>query len=148
MVEGLDRVAARLRAIPDHVLAEVTAQLEKEATKLVLLMESLKPIPVIEIGWTWGDAPRGSVTLGQVSGRESARIAITVFATSKTADYPRGFPAIARWFEHGTLDRFWKSGKYSGRITAHPYFYPAYRADRTRIKSGLRRAITRALKKA
>lgn len=148
MVKGLASTNRRLRKIPKVVKQELVSQLEKEAGKVVALMTALKPIPEIEIGWTWGDAPAGSVTLGTVRGRSFEQIKITIFATAKTSEFPGGFAAVAGWFEHGTKERFTDSGAYRGRIAASPYFFPAWRAERTRVKGNVTRAIKRGFKKA
>lgn len=146
MVQGLAELSRKLKAIPNSVLEEVTAQLEKEAGKIVSEMNALKPIPEITVGWTWGDAPAGAVTIGQVRGREFGRIAITIFATANTKKGSR--PAIARWFEFGTKDRYHDSGKYTGKISQSPYFFPVWRSNRTRFRGNLSRAVTRGVRKA
>lgn len=146
MVIGTAALHARLQAIPAKVREEVRLQLEKEAENLVSQMNTLKPIPEITIGWTWGEAPAGAVTIGRVGQNETARVAVTIYATGMVNG--KAFAALAGWFEFGTKDRRHKSGKRTGRITASPYFYPVYRSNRTRIRSALSRAVTRGVRKA
>lgn len=146
MARGMADLSRRLRAIPGAVEAELRAQLEREAVKLVSDMNLVKPLPEIEIGWTWGDAPAGSYALAR-SGNDG-RIRVTIYATAKTGDFPGGFPAVARWFESGTGERVTTTGARRGRITPQPYFFPVWRANRSRVQSNLRRAITRGVKKA
>lgn len=147
MARDLAAFRARMRRIPQAVQDEVRKQLEREAVKLVREMEVVKPIPEIEIGWTWGDAPAGSVTLARSSGGQAyGRIGITIYATATIEG--GAFPAIARWFELGTKNRFTKAGAFRGRITASPYFFPVWRANRSRVRGNLTRAVTRGVRKA
>lgn len=134
-------------AIPQKVKAEVVAQLEKEAEKLVAEMNALKPNRAIIIDWTWGDVPAGAVTLGRVGRTQFEKIAITIYATGVSNGKP--FPGLAGWFEFGTRPRVQKTtGRYTGQIVASPYFFPVYRSNRTRIRGNISRAITRGVRKA
>lgn len=150
MVQGVAKFKARMRNIPEVVRAEIVKQLEKEAGKVVAFMASLNPLPgTIRIDWTWGDTPAGAVTIGTVRGQEHDRIAITIYATASTSKYPGGIAAIARWWEFGTAPRRQKTtGRYTGYIPASPFFYPAWRAERRRVKGNIARAVKRGFKKA
>ncbi|RHZ96462.1 HK97 gp10 family phage protein [Cereibacter sphaeroides] len=168
MVKGVAEFQRRLRAIPKNVHDEVVAAMEKAAGEIVREMEAANPLPgTIRLDWTWGDAPAGAITVGKVGsgakkGQEFDKLTITVFATAVTAEYPGGFPAIARWFEFGTSERFWsqrkkirsatfvtgKSSKSTGRIVAQPFFYPAFRANRSRVKAAISRAVRRGFQKS
>lgn len=143
MVKGASQLHQRFKRVPKLVRDEISAQLEKEATKLVAEMNSIKPLPEIQVGWTWGDAPKGALTIGKVANREYAKVSITIYATSANGS---GFSAA--WFEFGTAPRFHKSGKSTGQITASPFFWPVYRANKKRIRGNVSRAVTRAMKKA
>ena len=141
MVKGVAQFRARMRELPDIMQTELTAEIEKTAEMVVKEMRLLNPLPgSISIGWTWGDAPRGSVTVGRVAGREYDRISVTIYAKGDK------FPAA--WFEFGTAERFHKSGKSTGRIVASPFFFPVYRANRRRIKTRIKSAVRRAVKKS
>lgn len=84
------------------------------------------------IGWTWGDAPKGSLVLGQspriarIGGREG--IKITIYAGNAEAFY-------ARWVEFGT----WK-------WAGSPFFFGTYRDHRRRIRGGITRALRKAIR--
>jgi len=78
---------------------------------------------------------------------------ITIFAGDDKAFY-------ARWAEFGTAPHSLAKGadrssrrrrNLPGRqhpgARAHPFFYPAYRANRKKLKSRVSRAITKAAKK-
>lgn len=147
MVQGVSALNRRLMSIPQKVRVEVVAQMEKEANKLVQEMRSLRPAREIIIDWTWGDAPAGSVTIGQVGQNRFGKIAITVYATARKNG--RAFPNLAAWFEFGTGPRSQrKTGRYTGVMPASPYFFPVYRANRSRIRGSISRAVTRGVKKA
>lgn len=144
MVTGTAQLRARFKRVPEIVRRELSAQMEKEAEKLVAEMNSVKPTARIDIGWTWGDAPKGSLTIGSFKGREFGKLKVTIYAVGD--DIP------AEWFEFGTSTRFHKTGKNAGRSTgkmpATPFFWPIYRANRRRIRTNLSRAVSRAMRKA
>lgn len=127
-VEGLDRLRKKLNAIPEISRQEIRKALEKSAEEIVALAKSLVPVATGElrdsIGWTWGDAPSGSMVLAEASGPDDLKI--TVFAGNSEAFY-------ARWVEFGTT-----------KMQHQPFFYPAYRALRKRVRG----RITRATRKA
>ena len=153
-VQGAQRLTNYLtKQIPEAVLKTVAEQMEKEAEKLVQMMRQDVPQEGITVEWTWGDAPAGSITIGTFRGREYGRLVITVYAMGDTKT-GRGiggktgpFPALARWAEFGTAERFHKSGKYTGRIKTGPFFYSNYRERRDSIKRNVSRAVTRGIKK-
>ncbi|MBB2973950.1 HK97-gp10 family putative phage morphogenesis protein [Mesorhizobium sp. RMAD-H1] len=138
MVQGISELNRKLtRTIPAKVEEASRAAMEKSAQELVDMMKRLVPVSVDgshgnlpgtlrdSIGWTWGDAPDGSVVVAQ-SEADSRGLKITVYAGNTKAFYA--------WFiEAGTR-----------LAAAHPFFFPSYRALRRRIKS----RITRAMKKA
>lgn len=149
MVGRLVEFQGRMRAIPRKVLEELRTELEVVARQLVSQMRRLNPLPgAIEIDWTWGKAPGGSIAIGRVAKGEKSGEFITVYATAKTEAYPDGFPAVASWFEFGTAERQTKAGHPTGKITASPYFFPVWRSERRRVKSRITRAVKRGLAKA
>ncbi len=144
MVKGKAALHQRIQKIPRRIEAAAKEKIASEADRVVAHMRNLNDLPAIEIDWTWGKAPSGSITLAAT---KADGIRATIYATAKTSDYPGGFGAIARWWEFGTADRrHRKTGKSTGRIPASPYFYPAWRANRTRTRSAIKRAITKAWK--
>lgn len=148
MVIGQAELHARFKRIPKLVREELTKILEQEANKVVSEMNALRPIPEIEVAWTWGEAPEGALTIGRVGSREFGKLVVTIYATARSEGHPQGFNALAAWFEFGTAERFHKSGKYVGEIYAAPYFWPVYRANKKRILARLRRAVNRVMRKA
>lgn len=148
-VQGLDRLNRKLKALPKAAEEEISKAMEESANEIVALAKSLAPVESgdlqMSIGWTWGDAPKGSMVLGKVKskGLGTGNLQITVFAGVGDAFY-------ARFIEFGTSSHENK-GKFDGSqhpgTSAQPFFYPAYRAARKRAKGRVTRAITRSAKK-
>lgn len=131
-VVGVQKLNRKLGKIPAAVREEVRTAMVRSAREIADLAEVLVPQPTGRlagsIGWTWGEAPRGVLSLGKVA--TGGDMTITVYAGDREAFY-------ARWVEFGTV-----------KVAAQPYFFPAYRALRKRSKSRIRRAWTRGIKKA
>lgn len=139
---GLAKLQKKLNAMPQIAKEEMKQALEAAADEIVEMAKRLAPVlkePTNRrkagelrdsIGWTWGKAPKGSLTLGKVAEASLAGdLTITVFAGNSSAFY-------ARWVEFGTQN-----------MAAQPYFFPSYRATKKRAVSRVRRSITRAAKK-
>ncbi|WP_454914986.1 HK97-gp10 family putative phage morphogenesis protein [Xanthobacter sediminis] len=166
-VLGLDRLRRKLKKLPTIVENEIMAAMEAAAQEVVDLAKSLVPVDEGDlrdsIGWTWGDPPRGSITLAR--GKRVRRknkvgperpVRITIYAGDDDAFY-------ARWVEFGTRataarasrrSRKWrtivvmtKARKAHAATPAQPFFFPAWRAMRKRVKGRVSRAITKAAKK-
>ena len=134
-VEGLSALEARWARIPALVKAEVAAAMEATANELVAEMKSVAPRGETgklagSIAWTWGDAPKGAMTIGTVGGREYGTLRITIYAGGGDAFY-------ARFQEFGTV-----------KMPAHPFFFPVWRARKRRTRGRITRAISKAMKKA
>lgn len=144
MVKGQAAFRRRMQRIPERIHRAAKDQMEQEASRIVAHMRNLNDHPAVIIDWTWGEAPSGALALAS---KASGKLTITIYATAKTSEYPQGFPALARWAEFGTAERFQKStGRHVGKIPASPYFYPGWRSNRDRSKSAIKRAITKAWK--
>ena len=142
MVQGIAALNKKLTVtIPKRIEASVRAAMEQGAQEVVDMMKRLVPVSVDgshgkaagtlrdSIGWTWGDAPAGSVTLlKSTGGREYAGMRITIYAGSKEAFY-------AKWVEFGTQ-----------HAAARRFFYPSWRTMRKRVKSRIQRASRKAIK--
>lgn len=135
MVKGLNELRRKFtQTVPAEVRKSATAALEKGAQEIVDMARSLVPVDKGDlrdsIGWTWGDAPAGSITLGTVGGQEYGTLRITVYAGNADGAFH------AAWVEFGTQV-----------MRAHPYFFPAYRSLRKRVRSRITRDINKAIKK-
>ncbi|MET3899674.1 HK97 gp10 family phage protein [Devosia sp. UYZn731] len=147
-VLGLDRLRKKLRRLPELARQEISLAMEKSAAEIVDLAKSLVAVDHGDlresIGWTWGDAPKGSITLGQVKGPATGNLRITIYAGDDKAFY-------ARWVEFGTSAHV-NGGLYAGSdnpgTPARPFFFPSWRAGRKRAKARVTRAITKSAKRA
>ena len=148
MVNGVARLRAQFNKVPNLVLEEIHKVLEKSARQTVAEMNALKPWPEIQIDWTWGDVPAGALSIGTVRGKEYGRVSIKIFATATSSEFPSGFAALTFWAEFGTDPRYHKSGKYTGRITAQPYFYPVLRSNEDLLVGRIKRAVNKGMKRA
>jgi HK97 gp10 family phage protein len=154
---GLAKLDRKLKRLPQVALIEIRSAMEATAGQIVALAKSLAPKEshALErsIGWTWGQPPRGSITLGKVARSALGKqLTITIYAGDDEAFY-------ARWVEFGTAPHSLASGADVGRskrqdggaqhpgAAAHPFFFPAYRANRKEAKRKVRAATRRAAKR-
>lgn len=147
-MQGLQRLQKKLKQFPKEVVEEVRAAMEASAKEIVEMAQRLVPVDSMQlhdsIGWTWGDAPSGSISLGEVrAGPGTGNMRITIYAGSSEAFW-------ARWVEFGTKPHD-NNGTFPGTkhpgTQAQPFFYPSYRANRRRAKSRTSRAVNKAAKK-
>jgi HK97 gp10 family phage protein len=115
--QGLDRLKAKLARLPSEVKSQMLVTLNQNADELVAMQKRLAPVRHGHL--------RDSIE--KVEGRHE--LAVTVQAGGKKAPY-------ARWVEFGTV-----------KMRAEPYFFPAYRALRKRMKSRATRASKKAAQK-
>jgi HK97 gp10 family phage protein len=144
MVEGIAQMQRRLlKVVPESVRAAVRGVLEQSAEEIVATAKSLVPVKTgrlrDSIGWTWGDAPKNSLTLGTVRAAAEGTLRITIYAGNDAAPY-------ARWVEFGH-EAHASSATGSG-AAPHPFFYPAYRLNKKKAKARATRAVSKALKEA
>lgn len=137
---GLNRLNRKLRELPKAANDAIKPVMEQVANSVVATAKSLAPVRTGKlrdsIGWTWGEAPVGTMVIGKVKDRKSGNLAITIFAGGNRAFW-------ARWVEFGT-----SSGGFGGNGSpAQPFFYPAWRAHRRSAKGKITRAINKSAKK-
>jgi len=141
MVQGMDALKRRFDQVPQKVRDALAKQLEAEATKIVMQMKTLVPVDTgalrDSIDWTWGDAPAGSLSIGKVRGRQYGKVSITVYAGTRDKSLGDADAFYARFQEFGTV-----------KMAASPFFYPTWRANKTRVKSALSRAVKKAARAA
>jgi HK97 gp10 family phage protein len=153
MVTGVKELEKKLtKVFPELVEKRVREAMEKAANQVVSQMKTRAPVyvgdevtrtdkrhkgqPVIpgalrdSIAWTWGDAPKGTVSLGSVQTglNKEGTTKLTIYAGNKQAFY-------ARWVEFGT--RKWKG---------NPFFFSTWRDNKRKVKGQLTRAIRKAIK--
>lgn len=130
---NLASINRRFAAVPDAVRAEVKLAVAKSADELVAMMKRLVPVDEgtlrDSIGWTWGDPPAGTVKVGAVP---------TDLSDMKATIYAGGPGAFhAHLVEFGTV-----------HSAAQPFFLPAWRALRTKIRRRISAAVSKGVKKA
>ena len=139
-VQGLAELERRWSRIPGLVRAATREAMEEVAGRIVADMNHAKPLVQIDIGWTWGAAPAGSMVLGKVGSQDYGAMSITIYA--------RGDDFAASWFEFGTGPRFHKSGKYVGQIAAQTSGNRAFLCRSMRGHGGGRRRASRVWHRA
>lgn len=145
-VQGLDSFRKKLQRFPSVVEQEIRAAMEVSATEMVALMKSLVPVESgalrDSIGWTWGEAPNGSMTIGRVQSR-SGNLVITIYAGGGDAFYA--------WIvEFGSAPHL-NGGRFAGSqhpgTAAQPFFFVSFRALRRRARGRVTRSINKAAKR-
>lgn len=169
-ISGLDRLNRKLIQLPPRAEREIRIAMEKGADEVVNMAKTLAPVGKASgvnssnnpgalrdsIGWTWGDkTPKGSIKLGNIgssSNRRPGDLVITIYAGDDKAFY-------ARWVEFGTRPHginavnapvMGRGGRNFGTHVDHPgaiatpFFFPAYRAMKKRIKNRMARAVNKS----
>ncbi|AYD00026.1 HK97-gp10 family putative phage morphogenesis protein [Neorhizobium sp. NCHU2750] len=144
-IRNLERLQKKLDRLPSVAMARIREAMEQAAGEIVALAKSLVPTDTgslrDSIGWTWGRAPRGAMSLASVQ-MIGGDLTITIYAGNDEAYY-------ARWIEFGTKEHI-AGGKFKGATIpaqpARPFFYVSFRARRKSTKSRISRAITKAAK--
>lgn len=139
----------KLRKLRQNTQPHVRAALAEGARDIVAMAQRLVPDGPGTgerdlkgtIKWRFG-AEEG----GGSDAKTGRSAATTVHITAGDDKNPE-----ARWIEFGTAP-FTNEGIYKGTanpgITAQPYFFPAYRANKKPIKRAISQAIRRAIKEA
>lgn len=133
-VIGQEKLKKKLLALVSAGKIEIKKAMETSADEIVAMAKGLVPADTgalrDSIGWTWGKAPKGAMTLGTVqTDAVDSGFTITIYAGNSEAYY-------ARWVEFGTQ-----------KMGQRPYFYPSYRALRKRAKGRVTRAVNKTFKK-
>lgn len=137
--KGLQNLNRRLtRTIPDKAYKAVRAALEQSANEIVAEMKRFVPVDTgdlqMSISWCWGNAPKGTMTLGTVGrkpfrqGKSDDGLRISIYAGGGEEYYA--------WFV--------EFGKENA--AAQPFFFPIYRAKKRAVKARITRAISKGVK--
>lgn len=146
-IQGLDRLTRKLARLPQVAKQMIRQTMEAKANEIVSTMKNLVPVDDgtlrDSIGWTWGKAPKGSLTLASVQATGESGMTLTIYAGNKEAFY-------ARWVEFGTA-RHENGGLFAGSIhpgtTAQPFFFVSWRANKRRTVRAIRKASRDSAKK-
>lgn len=145
-VTNLDRVNAKIKALPQAVKDEMRKAVAVSAEEIVGLQKKLAPIDdgdlQMSITWGWGNEKKiaYSQTIGTVSGNTELSARISVGNTKVR---------YAHLVEFGVKEHI-AGGMFEGAtipaIAGQPFFYPGYRIGKKRAKARIRRAISKAAK--
>ena len=143
MVQGVAQFTKRLtKDIPARVQAAARDAMERGAEEIVAMMRRLVPVDQGDlrdsIGWTWGEAPAGSMIIGTVGNRSYKTMRITIFAGNEKTivTNARGIEfQNARLQEFGTKE-----------MTANPFFFVAWRTLKKRVRNRISRNLRAAIK--
>lgn len=139
------RLLAKMAKLPAEVRSAVKQAIAQSADELTDTMKRLAPKDTGKlrdsITQTWGG---GKVAHASLSGGAGATgdpdLTVTITAGNSGVRY-------AHLVEFGTAPHI-NGGKYAGTkhpgAKAQPFFFPAYRAQKRRIKGRITRAITKA----
>lgn len=130
---GLAKLERKLKRLPTVAKTQIRAAMAEAADDIVAMMKSLVPERTgalrDSIGWTWGQAPKGSIIVSTLKGAGvGGDLTITIYAGNAEAYY-------ARWVEFGTQ-----------KMKAQPYFYFSWRASRKDARKKVRAATRKAAK--
>lgn len=138
-LKGLPQLKAKLIRLKEQTASRVRPAMEQAAQRVVEMMKRQVPVDHGDlrdsIGWSWGNAPKGSIKAASVNG-------ITIFAGNEKAFY-------ARFVEFGTAPHIQGGtvpGSQSPGTVAQPFFFPSWRASKKAIKAALRKAIREAVR--
>lgn len=143
-LKGLPELRRKLERLKRDTEPHVAKAMGDAAEKICSDMRRLVPVDKGDlqdsIGWTFGEAPKGSIHMSHRLGG----FRITIYAGNETAFY-------ARWIEFGTAPHT-NEGRFQGTehpgTNPQPFFFPAYRANKKQVVLGMRRAIRDAVKGA
>ena len=141
MVQGLGEWKRKWGSLPGKLRDEIIRTLEQNAEELVAEMKQNAPelsgALRESIGWTWGDAPEGSMAIGTVRGGDET-LQITIYAGNEktiVTNKSGGKFQLAKLQEFGTKN-----------MAANPFFYPVYRLRKRRLKSRLTRNANKVIR--
>lgn len=146
---GLAKLQRKLKKLPIAAKQEIREAMEKGADQIVAMMKGLAPVLATpdqrrragalrdSIGWTWGQAPRGSMVIAALRGAGvGGDLTITIYAGTRDKSRGEDDAYYVRWVEFGT-----------SKMSAQPFFYVSWRANRRSTKSRISRAVNKAAKK-
>lgn len=130
-IQGLDKLRAKLKAMPEAVKAEVEATLIASAEEVASTARALAPIDDGQLRDSIKVTPPGGRTPLHSSGGAQA---VGDFKAVVTAGNSSVRYAANVEFGHGNAK-------------PRPFFWPAYRSKKKRIRSRIARAIGKAARK-
>lgn len=143
---GLAKLQRKLDRLPKVARDQIRQKMAEAADETVAMMKSLAPVLKEpddrrragalrdSIGWTWGQAPKGSMVIASMKGAGiGGDLTITIFAGSRDKTRGADDAFYARWVEFGTQN-----------MPAQPFFYVSWRASRRSARRKVRAAVRSA----
>ena len=146
-VKNRERLLAKMRALPAEARSSIKQALAQGADEITDMQKRLAPVQSGDlrnsIKQTWGGGKERYSSLSAGAGGGDPDLTVKISAGNSKVRY-------AHLVEFGTAPHI-NGGKFAGSqhpgATPKPFFYPAYRALRKRVKSRITRATTKAAKK-
>lgn len=149
-IRNREKMAAKLKRIPVEARREIKKALTSSATEMAAVARAFVPkrtgALAASIGYTFGAFKAANANVRGVSvggALADPDLTVTIHAGDATAFY-------AALVEFGTGPHV-AGGKFAGAqnpgTTAQPYFFPAYRLTKKKLRSRISRATTRAARK-
>lgn len=144
VVEGADKLRAKLLALPDAFSKLASAAIWTGAGEMVETAKRYVPVEEgdlrdsIERHWTGQEDRLGAQ--GQASAsRQAVKGEFKLSATVTAGGTPQG--SHAGWVEFGTA-----AGEGHAATPAQPFFFPAWRVIRRRVRNRINRAMREAVR--
>lgn len=129
MVQNLDRLKRKLRALPKAIKAETRIAMEQGGAEMVALAKSLVP----------KDEGDLAETIESHYVEERHRVVISAGGTATHKPVQNGLDGSYNYVAAVELG--------TRKMAARPFFFPAWRATKKRARGRLARAITKATKR-
>lgn len=146
---GLARLERKLKRLPKVAKDLIRKKMAEAADQIVAMMKSLAPVLKEpdrrrqagalrdSIGWTWGQAPKGSMVVATLKGAGvGGDLTITIYAGTRDKALGTADAFWARWVEFGT-----------SKMGAQPYFYVSWRANRRSVRRKIISAVRTSAKR-
>lgn len=145
-IEGVEELARLIQQrLPDGVIEAARRAITIGADEVVALMKSRVPVKEgalrDSIGWTFGDVPDGSISIGRVSGREFGQIAATIYAGDSTTVV---YNSRGVGFQNARMQQFGTRGG----VPASDYFLGAWADKRRSVRARITREVNKAIREA
>lgn len=150
-ITGRDRLLKKMAAIPAEIRKEMAAAIRQGADEIVSMQKRLAPIESGDlrnsiVATSGGAAPKYSTFKGkQKGGGESdPDLSVTISAGNAKVRY-------AHIVEFGAAPHVQPKNpfiRFHPGTTAAPFFFPAYRALRRKVKGRITRSTKKAIRKA
>ena len=143
---GLAKLDRKMKRMPDVAKQLIQDAMSQGADEIIDMMKRLVPVDNGDlrdsIGWTWGKKPKYAQAIAAMKSAMAGDLTITIYAGNSKVRY-------AHLVEFGTAPHI-NGGMFAGTqnpgVKASPFFFVSWRANRKKVKSRIRRAITKAAK--